>query len=77
MQVQKLYLKFKTLASKILLVLGNVPRYLQDLGFAHLNIQVQDMPNNITVFKSCTFHIILDANETPLLVSLNAGSCMV
>lgn len=77
MQVQKLYLKFKNLASKIFLVLGKAPGYLQDLGFVHLNIQVEDLPKNITVFNSCTLHIILDADKSPLLMSPNAGSCMV
>jgi len=72
MQVQKLYLKFKNLESKILLVLGNAPGHLQYLGFAHQNIQVEDLPKNITVFKRCTFHITLDADKI-----LNAGSCMV
>jgi hypothetical protein len=60
---------------KILLVLGNALGHMQDLGFAHPNIQVEWLPKNITVFKSCTFNIILDANAAPLLMSLNAGSC--
>ena len=66
MQARKLYLKFKNLASKILLILGNAPGHLQGLGFAHLNIKVVYLPKNVTVFKSCTFHIILDADETLL-----------
>ena len=49
MQVRKLLLKFKNLASKILLVLGNAPGHLQELGFAHLNIQVEDLPKKVTL----------------------------
>jgi hypothetical protein len=41
MQVRKLYLKFKNLASKILLVVGNAPGHLQVLGFVHPNMQVE------------------------------------